>query len=261
MGFIYCFKNLINSKIYVGKTIQDPKKRYKQHFSQINDGTVFHNALKKYGEKNFSFQILAEVPNEKLNEYEEFYIKKLNSHWREGHGYNMSYGGENSPDVNFRMVNVYLLDDNKEPIKESKETFRTITQACDALTARTGKHFSDSNVVVICQGKRYSIFNYTFCYADNNGNDIPTNYCGYKNQKEARRNNIKKCHEITSIPIILISPTGEKFFFASIKEASKEMHICSKTLRKILNNKGIIISGPNKGWSAKYKGDEEECLM
>lgn len=252
MGFIYCFENLINHKIYVGKTIHAPEIRYKQHFNQINDGTVFHNALKKYGKENFSFRVLEEVANEELNDREKFYIKKLNTHWKEGYGYNMSYGGENSPDATYRAISVYFLDENKKPITETRETFKSITQACDILAKRTGKTFLLPNVVAICQGKRYSIFNYTFCYINENGEDIPTNYSGYKDQKEARLNNIKKCHEKTSIPIMLISPDKQEFYFNSIKEASREMNICSKTLKRILDNKNPIKSGLHKNWIARY---------
>ena len=50
MGYIYCFKNLINGKCYIGQTIRNPKVRYAQHL-KTDDGTVFHNALKKYGYK------------------------------------------------------------------------------------------------------------------------------------------------------------------------------------------------------------------
>jgi group I intron endonuclease len=126
MGYIYCFKNLINNKVYIGKTVNDPQKRYYQHLHKhINDGTVFHNALKKYGYKEFMFYVIGEFPDNKLNYYENFYIKQFNSHWRDGWGYNMSYGGENSPDILEKRVRAYPLNENLEPIKEKGIIFKS----------------------------------------------------------------------------------------------------------------------------------------
>lgn len=253
MGFIYYFENLINHKKYIGQTIRNPQVRYAQHFYQIDDGTVFHNALKKYGKENFLFYVIGEFPDRELNEWEQYYIKKFNTHWKDGYGYNMSYGGENSPDATYRAVRAYPLNEDRLPIYELKRDFKSLSEACEILSEETGNHFTVSNLVVICQGKRYSVFDYTFCYIDDNGEDIPTGYNGHISQKEARQENIKAYHKATSMPITLIAPWGEEFYYPSIKEAGRENHICPKTLRSILENGKAISQGPHKGWIAKYQ--------
>lgn len=255
MGYIYCFKNLINGKCYIGQTIRNPKVRYAQHLN-TDDGTVFHNALKKYGYKNFLFYVIGEFPDSQLDEKEKFYIKQFNSHWKDGNGYNMSYGGANSPDITRKLISAYRLFNDYTPDYKSRRIFSSLSEACRILSKETGKKFNTSNITVICQGKRYSIFGYTFCYLDENNNDIPTGYEGYIDYHQASKNNIKKCHEKNSIPIVLYSPWKEAFYYNSIKEAGRVHHIDPKTIKKLCEEKREISSGPNKGWRAEYMKKE-----
>jgi hypothetical protein len=51
-----------------------------------------HNAIKKYGIDNFSFEIIKECNKELLNELEVYYINEYNS-TNENIGYNVSCGG------------------------------------------------------------------------------------------------------------------------------------------------------------------------
>ena len=256
MGYIYSFRNKINNKYYIGQTTRKPEIRYKTHLYQLYDGTVFHRAILKYGIENFEFNVIGEFPDEKLNEMEEYYIRQYNSHWRDGYGYNMSYGGENSPDVMRKPVRAYPLDDNLEPIYEQGQYFKSMSEACEKLTELTGNTFYIPYIVKICKGQRYSVFNYTFCYVDiDTGQDIPTNYTGFKGSQEASRHNIKKCHEKNSMPVIMYSPTGEVYEFKSRSEAEKALHIGSMTIDKLCKTGREILGGKNKGWRAKYKED------
>ena len=92
MGYIYCFKNLINKKIYIGKTIKSPKIIYRHYLKeQIEENSLLSDEIKEYGKENFLFYVIGKFPNEKLNEWQKFYIKKFNSHWKDGCGYNISY--------------------------------------------------------------------------------------------------------------------------------------------------------------------------
>ena len=86
MGIIYCYTNKINGKKYIGQTI-NPEQRYKAHKSSYqnpNDreyNSVLHNAFRKYGFDNFTYEILVKDIDdfEKLNELEIYFIKKYNS--------------------------------------------------------------------------------------------------------------------------------------------------------------------------------------
>lgn len=66
---IYKIENLINGKIYVGKTLH-LNKRFKEHLWELKKGNHFNeylqNSWNKYGEENFKFCILEEVSNKDL---------------------------------------------------------------------------------------------------------------------------------------------------------------------------------------------------
>lgn len=96
-GIIYVATNLVNGKQYVGKTTKTLTKRIWQH-SRQNNNYPFHNALKKYGEKSFSWEILCECSISKLDEMEKYYIKKYDTCISNGgDGYNVQDGGNGAP--------------------------------------------------------------------------------------------------------------------------------------------------------------------
>lgn len=90
---IYMYTNLINGKKYVGKA-KDFNKRCKEHFR--DDGQLIDKKINEYGIKNFKVEILIEnvQDNDKLNEYEKFFIKRKRSHVSYGTGYNRTWGGD-----------------------------------------------------------------------------------------------------------------------------------------------------------------------
>lgn len=94
---IYKFTNLINNKIYIGLS-NNIERRYKEHLylSQSNkDKMYFHAALRKYGIKNFSFEVLEtfeQEDRELLAERERYWIAYYNSY---AEGYNETPGGDN----------------------------------------------------------------------------------------------------------------------------------------------------------------------
>lgn len=91
---VYKCTNLINDKIYIGKTYNF-KKRKQQHCWDLNKYiSYFHNAISKYGKENFQWNILNEVKtNKEANELEIFWINYFKSN-NFKYGYNMTIGGE-----------------------------------------------------------------------------------------------------------------------------------------------------------------------
>ena len=94
MGYIYKITNTLNDKVYIGQTIKTVQKRFTQHknnsnkeyFSQI----VLYKAFNKYGIENFICEEIEEVPNDKLDEREKYWIEYYNSYFN---GYNSTLGG------------------------------------------------------------------------------------------------------------------------------------------------------------------------
>lgn len=94
---IYKVINKINKKPYIGKTDRTLDERRKEH-EKTQSNSLFHKAIRKYGVDNFEWYIEDETGEE------EYYIRKYNSHFIDGYGYNMTYGGENYPKEHMDML-------------------------------------------------------------------------------------------------------------------------------------------------------------
>lgn len=91
---IYVIKNKINNMRYVGQSV-DVKKRWYTHKNNAkHESDIYlYNAMKKHGIDNFEIKIIEKnIPLEKINEREEFWIKELNT--LRPNGYNLTLGGE-----------------------------------------------------------------------------------------------------------------------------------------------------------------------
>ncbi len=89
-GVIYKITNLINGKSYVGQTSRTLKERFIEH---AKAKTHLGNAIRKYGRKNFSVEVIEECTTpEQLNEREIFWIAHFNC--KHPNGYNFTDGGE-----------------------------------------------------------------------------------------------------------------------------------------------------------------------
>ena len=90
---IYKITRLKTGEIYIGKST-DVKKRWTEHCkTAYGVGTIAHSVLhttiKKDGIENFTFELLEEVPKEKLTEREKYWITFYDS---KNYGMNMREG-------------------------------------------------------------------------------------------------------------------------------------------------------------------------
>jgi group I intron endonuclease len=98
-GIIYVARNRVNGKRYVGQTIKGRVHRKCDHAYSARRGSrsVFHAAIRKYGEDGFEFITIQECFDRAcLNEAERFWIRALNT--VVPNGYNLTYGGEGGED-------------------------------------------------------------------------------------------------------------------------------------------------------------------
>lgn len=91
---IYKITNLKNKRYYIGRSV-NVKDRWQQHIkTSLGIGTIarskIHDAIKEDGIQNFTFELLEEVPKDKLNEREKYWIKFFQS---DTFGYNENRGG------------------------------------------------------------------------------------------------------------------------------------------------------------------------
>lgn len=99
MYYIYKIINLVNNKIYIGKT-KNINKRFKTHIRESFNpkskkyNRVIHCAIRKYGPKNFIVEYVdSSTFKQEIDFMEKFYIQKYNSRDHEV-GYNIALGGD-----------------------------------------------------------------------------------------------------------------------------------------------------------------------
>lgn len=89
---IYCIKNKINGKVYIGSS-NNIERRFKRHKTELNtkkhSNKYLEKAYNKYGEENFEFIILELCNEEELIQKEIFFISKYDS-LNISKGYNLS---------------------------------------------------------------------------------------------------------------------------------------------------------------------------
>lgn len=128
---IYKVTNKVNGKVYIGQTIRTLEQRKWQHLDAAKNGckTHFYNAIRKYGEENFVFEIIDEASSvSELNELERYYIAKFDTI---KNGYNMVDGGNN---------NVMFLDDVKQKHLESMRSAETRAKISKTLKQYRKEH-------------------------------------------------------------------------------------------------------------------------
>lgn len=100
---IYKVTNMVNNKIYIGKS-KDIQRRWREHHTEpfnVNCNAydvIFYRAIRKYGVDNFKFEVIEECLEEDLNEREKYWIQFYNTYINNNNsnGYNMTRGGENT---------------------------------------------------------------------------------------------------------------------------------------------------------------------
>lgn len=91
IGFVYLTTNLVNGKVYIGQYTF--KKEKWLNATYLGSGTVFKQALKKYGRKNFKRKILKLCYTiNQLNGWETYYTLKYNAKLDPNIGYNQIIG-------------------------------------------------------------------------------------------------------------------------------------------------------------------------
>ena len=93
---VYKITNKVTNKVYIGITNQGSGARYRHHWyeSRIGEPSPIHRSMAKYGEENFTLEIIdfADTYDE-LKEKEKYWIKQYNSTDRTI-GYNLTEGGD-----------------------------------------------------------------------------------------------------------------------------------------------------------------------
>lgn len=118
---VYCIKNILDGRCYVGQT-KDIGRRWRQH---LNSQTLeVQQDIRKLGTENFQFQVLEEISDLKTRlSREKYWIEKLQAF---ENGYNSSKGGEGhyqSEEARKRMSEAH------KGVPKSEEVRRRISES------------------------------------------------------------------------------------------------------------------------------------
>jgi group I intron endonuclease len=112
---VYCVTNIITNKKYVGQTSYKKEVRWRQHRYEKSGSSFLRNAIKKYGEENFTIETIKECSSqEELDKMEEFYIKEFNT--LAPNGYNLTTGGVAPKHSEITKEKMSRTRKGKEPI-------------------------------------------------------------------------------------------------------------------------------------------------
>lgn len=150
-GKIYKIINQVNNKVYIGCTVSSLEKRFYEHLYRCfktDYKSKLYNSIKKYGEENFTIELIEECDVNKIYEIEKKYIEQYNSF---KNGLNSTFGGEgclgytHSPEIRKKISKAVIKGDShkgktydilygKNGESEKKRRGESVKKHWDALT-------------------------------------------------------------------------------------------------------------------------------
>lgn len=105
MSYIYKITNQINGKLYIGKTNRTIQERFKEHcrdyLKRGNEKRPLYSAMKKYGIRNFSIELIEECALNEAETREKYWIEFYGSF---KYGYNATLGGDGKAYIDRDLV-------------------------------------------------------------------------------------------------------------------------------------------------------------
>jgi group I intron endonuclease len=132
-AYIYKITNTINGKLYIGETKEtNPQTRWKGHKYSIRKGhgcPLLRSAFQKYGEENFTFEVIQECTKDERFIVEEQKIKEFNTFVPNGYnatrgGMGGGFGGKKHSDATKQKMAKATTDKYASLTAERKEELR-----------------------------------------------------------------------------------------------------------------------------------------
>lgn len=105
MAYIYKITNKINGKIYIGKTMFSPEKRWKEHCKDYKkenfEKRPLYSAMRKYGIENFLLSTIEQCDDTIVNDREVYWIEYFQSF---KNGYNATIGGDGKHYLDYDLI-------------------------------------------------------------------------------------------------------------------------------------------------------------
>lgn len=163
---IYCIKNLINEKVYIGQSV-DIEKRWHVHKSELNRNVHINeklqNAWNKYGSLNFSFDILEKCEKDELDYFEKYYINFYDSY---KNGYNKDLGGSQFRDCSEEMINNMRYAQDSKPIYQIDFSGKIVSQWYGAREASKKLNIEQTGIWACLHHDRFTYKGYVWIFVD-----------------------------------------------------------------------------------------------
>lgn len=296
---IYKIRNKINGKIYIGSS-KNLQKRRNGHLCDLRRGrsecTGLQRAWNKYGEENFTFEVLIHCPEEYRLEIEQWYIDNLQP-YKCTIGYNVSKKvvGNSYPRKNNtknKRVDMYTLDG------QYIRTFESIIDGAEYVDMDRATSIR-GNIWSVCIGKCKQCIGYKWRYTDNRQYDDKIDALNSRSYKENmikgrqlsekvkdvgqrisatlkerykagkwptnrvcrmtdeyKKELSKRMSEKRSISIIAIDKSGGKKVYKSARVAAKELQLLPQTITAACRGKYAIA----KGYRFRYTDPKRAIL-
>lgn len=147
---IYKITNKINGQCYIGQSI-NIARRWKEHIqASTTKNSQLYIAMRKYMIENFTFEIIEECSENKLNEREKYWIQYYDSY---NNGYNMTNGGESGKKADYEyLVNQYKIYKTTKKTAEICEcSYHTVSSALQFFNISPNYHGSSGQKRAIKQ--------------------------------------------------------------------------------------------------------------
>ena len=249
MLIVYKVTNIKNNKIYIGITTTSLHKRRKGHehawSCKTKKATYFDQCLHKEGLENFKWEVIDETANNlyELSNLERYYIKKYNSFYDTGYGYNRTTGGQSSFKLSeeskklVSLAQMGKLNHMYGKCGKLNPASKMVYNVTDDIIYENGaicikeENLPASKLYAVCRGDRKTVGNKVYRYVNEKG-EILNDYF-----------NDNKIYNLT---------TGKSYYF--IKEIQnhyleKDMQTLRKRLNIIKNDKNKFIIHNNEVWS------------
>jgi group I intron endonuclease len=205
---IYKITNLLDSKIYVGQSV-NVEKRWKYHLSRLKGKTHpnphLQSSWNKYGEKSFRMELIEECNKEKLCIRENFWCRTFQSYDRKK-GYNLTITSDSKKYT--------LTEEGRKKIGDAHRGKKLSEETKQLISIRhMGKKLSDLTKKRMSKPK---------------GEWTQERK---KNHSKIRKGKgptlTEKWLEAKLKPVLYISPLGKETPYNSVKEASDSTGILS----------------------------------
>ena len=186
---IYLITNLITYEGYVGQSI-DVETRWKQHLStsqNLNENAKLYQAMREYGQENFSCEILEECSKDQLDEREIYWIDYYDTF---NNGYNMTHGGQGSYGWKYNPEEMKKLWDEGYSIKEIMNTLGCSQQL---VSERLKGYKNYDRATAFARNFDYPIAVHQYTLLGEYVNSFPSPIIAAKSLGYDRNDNILEC--------------------------------------------------------------------